>query len=48
MSSLPEVENAATLASLRNSIQRMFKTYPKARATQEAAQIADKYGVAVK
>ena len=40
--------NASTLASLRISLQQMQKTFPNAKATLEAAVIAEKYGVAVK
>jgi hypothetical protein len=40
--------NAIYLNSLRSGVQSMQKLYPKARATQEAVQIADKYGIMLK
>ena len=40
--------NAFQLANLKNSLAAMQKTYPNAKATEEAVQIAFKYGVAGK
>jgi hypothetical protein len=39
---------AATLKQMQRIVQRMKKSWPDARATQEAVKIADRYGVVVK
>jgi len=39
---------AAQLKQLQSSVQLMKKSYPDARATQQAVAIADKYGVTIK
>ena len=33
---------------LRNLVVQLQRTYPNARATKEAAELAEKYGVTVK
>ena len=37
--------HAASLASIKSYVKTMQKSYPKAKATQEATEIADKYGL---
>jgi hypothetical protein len=37
--------HASSLASIKNQVKTMQKSYPIAKATQEAAEIAEKYGL---